>query len=157
MIGGVDSHSRPRAIWMVLLAGVLLASCGGSEPPDDAPDTGSSSPSAAEPTPSPTPDTPEVEADKKTQKLATAAILRTKDFGPAWKEYSAATTPTREEWTKGCVSIAGGLPDDIGRGAVQTGPTMELKKGTAFVTSFSYVLPSAKAAQKLISAVNDDA
>lgn len=146
----------PRVSWRLaglLLASVLLASCGGSETPDSAPDAKTSSPAELDPTPSPSATAPELKADKKTEKLAIAAILRTKDFGSAWKEYSEASTPTTEQWMKGCVNTAGGLPDRIGVGALQTGPTMELKKGTAFVTSYSFVLPSEKAAKKLTSSV----
>lgn len=152
----MESTTQHRRIVLVavLAAGFLISGCGGSQDPANAPEVAASTPEPEVTEPSPEPTPTELEADKKTQKLAAAGILRAEDFGPGWKEYSEGSIPSPEEWETTCVHSAGGLPDDLETGALQTGPTMELKKGTAFSTSFSYALPSVRAARRLIDAVN---
>lgn len=155
-----DPRARKRRSGTLAIAlGVVISisACGGSDEAQTSAEPATSAPSpsqtdVAEPSPPPTP--PEKRADKETQKLAAAGILRSKDFGAGWKEYAEGKTPPQEEWEQTCESTEGALPSSFRTGAVQAGPTMELKKGTAFSTSYSYSLPSVQAAKKMTDVVS---
>lgn len=157
MAAGGEAGSGARLATKVLVALtvsiLLFTACGSGDDPATPDSSPASTPTdEASPTPDPTPT--ELRADRKTQKLAEAAILRTKDYGPGWKEYSAGAATTLEDREASCSSREGGLPQDIGAGAAQTGATVQFKKAAVFSTSYSYVVPNAKAAKKLIAVIN---
>lgn len=150
MADGMRRHPGALATIVATIAAVaILGACSGTGAEGDRGSDGPTPTDVATPT-----STPEEAADAKTQELARAGVLRTEDFGTGWEEYAEGRITSRDEREATCAHRSGAVPEDLGSGALQTGPTVQVEGANAYSTSFTFVLPTPKLALKLIDAVN---